>query len=170
MGCDKQFNTKPSLKRDTKSHEQPHSSIHCAFCDNTYANADSLRKHVGIKHKETLVASVSTETCDFLCCFCSDSFSNRNDLLIHLNVIHEKMIQKEHLTCASKPDFDQFVASFTEPNFINRKRGIKKANGDMDLYLVCGHSKESARTKLSSRTERPVRQQNAMKKEFNCFQ
>jgi hypothetical protein len=130
---------------------RPSSSLPCPDCCQIFAHQDSFRRHVPEKHNECLTVSNSLSTRDFLCCFCTESFCKRAELLIHLNIEHDKNVQQDFFTFSSKNDFQQFLDSLPDSNFVNRKGSVKNAGSDTGLYFVCSRSKESARTKLSHR-------------------
>jgi hypothetical protein len=61
------------------------------------------------------------------------------------------------------------MKSLDNATFINRKGKVRSNDSSYISYFVCNRSKESSRGKLGNRLERPVRQNNSLKLDFNCL-
>jgi hypothetical protein len=164
-GCDKSFIYHQKLNCHLKPHNDSLKQ-QCPHCSSVLAIPNSLRVHLSKQHTDNAVSGIISAV-DFACCFCQERFSDRNCLVIHLNSCHDQNICKEQFSFQSEQELNEFIDSTPDGRFINHKGKIRMANENAGLYFVCLRSKESLRYKESSRNERPVRNVNSTKKNFN---
>jgi hypothetical protein len=165
-GCLKSFQSRVQLNRHLKTHLNS-GQFSCRYCEARLSSRDSLRIHI-TKHSDAEILKPPTLS-DFKCSVCADCFSVRNELVIHLNTSHQLDVHKDYYTFPDFPAFESFLDDIQGARFVNRKGEIILAESQSTYFYVCNRSKESSRTKPCVREERPVRQVNSVKCDFNCL-
>lgn len=82
----------PTESNSTMNHSQGESSIKCDFCIKTFANAQSLKRHMGTSHETEFQCR---------CSICGNGFHNDDDLNDHMRNHRTKAYNCDFFTCSA---------------------------------------------------------------------
>jgi hypothetical protein len=164
--CSKVLSSRDNLSRHLRSHSGHR--FQCPKCDCVYSRKDALHRHMIAQKHEVSAIEFDFAPVNFRCCFCFDSFSDREQLILHLNSAHEQNVRKDLFSFSTEGAFRSWMSSLGNARYVNRK-GTLISSSKTGLYYVCNRSKESSRTTIKQRTERPFRKAKSTKVDYNCL-